>query len=49
MGPVHRMDDIVPQARQHRKLLVCIQRLLIEFSLEYPRRALSASSPRLFI
>lgn len=32
-GPVYRMDDIVPQSSQHRRPLVCIQGLLIEFGL----------------
>lgn len=39
-GPVYRMDDIVPQSSQHRRPLVCIQGLLIEFGLMYPIRAL---------
>ena len=34
-GPVYGMDDIVPQASQHRRPLVCMQGLLIEFGLMY--------------
>lgn len=39
-GPVYRMDDIVPQASQHRRPLVCIQALLIEFGLMYLTKGL---------